>query len=427
MEARLLAPLKRLRTEESGQSLVILIVAMVAMLGVAALAIDVGSWYQKRHEAQVVADAAALAAANCLANPNSGQNSAAVPQCVSSTDTTDAQKVAVAYAASNGLTIDPSKDVAFSGDTVTVTATNTSPTFFANLFGIGSATERASATASYTTATSGGCANPGVNCYAIFTKDSSPSSVGFSLTGGGFHINGGIRSNCNLSLGGGGSQFGPTTYGSASGCSAGSGGGGNSYTSGPTAQAATNTWPIDYSTYFPACSGAACTGPNGTPSFCTASAPNYNFTTGSQFGTGGIFCAYGTGTPGTPSTWNGAISFNSGGYSSTNASFIGGTISQNSGVISLTAYDYVSGASKNYPLFYATSSSSSAINLVGGGTTYLGDMFVPNGGVSMTGGGTLTTFIEAQDVSWKNGGVTGDGPLDTGTGATTTGSDSLTN
>jgi hypothetical protein len=400
-------------------------VAMVVMLGVAALAIDVGSWYQKRHEAQVVADAAALAAANCLANPGVGSGT---DVCSSSTDVASAQRVAVDYAASNGLTINSGNAVVnTTNGTVKVTATNTSPTFFAKLFGIGSASESASATASYTTATSGGCANPGVNCYAIFTKDSSPSSVGLSLTGGGFHINGGIHSNCNLSLGGGGSQFGPTTYGSASGCSAGSGGGGSSFTSGPTAEAATNTWPIDYSTYFPACSGAACTGPNGTPSFCTASAPNYNFTTGSQFGTGGIFCAYGTGTPGTPSTWNGAISFNNGGFSSTNASFIGGTISQNAGGISLTAYDYVSGASKNYPLFYATSSSSSAISLVGGSTTYLGDMFVPNGGVSMTGGGTLTTFIEAQDVTWTNGGVTGDGPLDTGSGATTTGSDSLTN
>jgi Flp pilus assembly protein TadG len=402
-------------------------VAMVVMLGVAALAIDVGSWYQKRHEAQVVADAAALAAANCLANPNSGQNSAAVPQCLSNTDTTDAQKVAVAYAASNGLTIDPSKDVAFSGNTVTVTATNTSPTFFANLFGIGSATERASATASYTTATSGGCANPGVNCYAIFTEDSSTSSVGFSLTGGGVDFTGGVHSNCNLSLGGGGSQFGPTTYGSASGCSGGAHGGGNSFTSGPTAEAAINSWPIDYSTYFPACTGAACTGPNGTPSFCTYAAANFSLTKSSQIGSG-IYCAYGTtATPGTPSTWNGAISFGNGSLTSPNASFIGGTISLNNGGDSFTAYDYVSGASKNYPLFYATSSSSTAINLQGGGSSYIGDMFVPNGGETMKGGGTITTFIEAQDVSWQGGGATGDGPLDSGSGATTTGSDSLTN
>lgn len=113
------------------------------------------------------------------------------------------------------------------------------------------------------------------------------------------------------------------------------------------------SWPIDYATYFPSCTGAACTGPNTTPSYCTYSAASFTFTNSSPPGVG-IYCAYGTGTTRTPSIWNGAINFTGGGLTSSNASFIGGTISQTGGGNTFKAYDYTSGASKNDPLFYAT-------------------------------------------------------------------------
>jgi hypothetical protein len=67
----------------------------------------------------------------------------------------------------------------------------------------------------------------------------------------------------------------------------------------------------------------------------------------------------------------------------------------------------------NYPLFYATGSAT-AIDGSSGGQTLLGDMFAPNGTVNL-GGGTDTTFVEAQKVSASGGGLTGDGPTDTGT------------
>ena len=90
MRNQIIHVLHRLRCEQSGQSLIIVALAMTAMLGMAAIGIDVSTWYQKHHQAQVVADAAALAAANCLAHPNTGPS----PQCSSSTDTTDATTVA---------------------------------------------------------------------------------------------------------------------------------------------------------------------------------------------------------------------------------------------------------------------------------------------------------------------------------------------
>ena len=50
----------RLR-EESGQSLVLAAAAMVVILGMAAMAIDVGMFLQERRDLQNAADAAALA------------------------------------------------------------------------------------------------------------------------------------------------------------------------------------------------------------------------------------------------------------------------------------------------------------------------------------------------------------------------------
>lgn len=85
---------------EDGQSLIVVVIAMFAILALAAYAIDVASWYAKHHQAQVSADAAALGAANCMAQ--AGLKSS---QCSSQTDTTDAAKVATTLAADNSVTI----------------------------------------------------------------------------------------------------------------------------------------------------------------------------------------------------------------------------------------------------------------------------------------------------------------------------------
>ncbi len=105
MRSAVLHILRRARREESGQSLIIVAFAMVVVIGISAMAIDVASWYVKHHQAQVVADAAALAAANCLANPNKGP----APQCTSGTDTTTATTVAQAYGTDNGVTLAPNQ------------------------------------------------------------------------------------------------------------------------------------------------------------------------------------------------------------------------------------------------------------------------------------------------------------------------------
>ena len=125
--------LRKLIRDESGQSLVVVVSSMTVLLGVAAFGIDAATWMAKHHQAQVVADSAALAAAHCLANP--GQSGSivlngtqtTVPACTSGTDTTDADQVAIEYAAANGLTITASNvNVNTTSDTVSVNAPATS-------------------------------------------------------------------------------------------------------------------------------------------------------------------------------------------------------------------------------------------------------------------------------------------------------------
>jgi uncharacterized membrane protein len=57
---------RRDRRAERGQSLVMITIFMMSLLGACALAIDVGSWYQAKRAAQASADASALAGASQL-------------------------------------------------------------------------------------------------------------------------------------------------------------------------------------------------------------------------------------------------------------------------------------------------------------------------------------------------------------------------
>jgi hypothetical protein len=63
---RLLRPLRSLWCQEFGQGLVVGTLAMVVILGLAAMAVDVGYWFSQKGEVQKAVDAAALAAAQEL-------------------------------------------------------------------------------------------------------------------------------------------------------------------------------------------------------------------------------------------------------------------------------------------------------------------------------------------------------------------------
>jgi Flp pilus assembly protein TadG len=119
---------------DRGQATVLTVLFLAVLLGVAALAIDVGTWYKQKRDLQAVADAAALAGAQAL------------PE-----DPATATSLALQYASTNGLTLSPS-DITFSNeitahDTINVHASSTANGVFAKLFGIDTLSVGAAASA----------------------------------------------------------------------------------------------------------------------------------------------------------------------------------------------------------------------------------------------------------------------------------------
>ena len=117
---------------QKGQATVITVVFLVVLLGMAALVLDVGSWYRAKRSAQSTADAAALAGAQSLP------------------DTSTANSLAQQYASKNGglgsggITFSTSQST---NDSITVKVSRPAPGFFSKLFGVRSVTTGATATA----------------------------------------------------------------------------------------------------------------------------------------------------------------------------------------------------------------------------------------------------------------------------------------
>ena len=119
---------------ERGQSLVLTVVVLVSLLGMAALVLDVGSWYRAKRQLQSTADAAVLAGAQAL--PDTPGN---------------ATSLATDYAAKNTPDL-ATNDVSLStnivpNDRISIHVTRPAPGFFAKLFGIYSVQVGARATA----------------------------------------------------------------------------------------------------------------------------------------------------------------------------------------------------------------------------------------------------------------------------------------
>ena len=119
-----------------GQATVLTVVFLVVLLAMAALVLDVGSWYRAKRAAQSTADAAALAGAQAL--PSTG----------------NASTLALQYANKNGGVGTGGVDFSCrpracitANDTITVTVHRTAPGFFAKIFGMRSVNVGATATA----------------------------------------------------------------------------------------------------------------------------------------------------------------------------------------------------------------------------------------------------------------------------------------
>jgi Flp pilus assembly protein TadG len=123
-----------MRKRENGQAMVLTILFLAGLLGMAALVLDVGSWFREKRQLQLTADASALAGAQVLPGSPSGATS-----------------LAIQYAQTNGRPV-TGNDVAItsdysSNDSITVQAKSVAPGFFSKLFGINTVNVGASATA----------------------------------------------------------------------------------------------------------------------------------------------------------------------------------------------------------------------------------------------------------------------------------------
>jgi Flp pilus assembly protein TadG len=156
------------RTSQNGQTLVLITVFMMSLLGMCALAIDVGSWYQQKRAVQNAADAGALAGAATLPSGWSAAASAAAAELDN-----NISGATVTYTPTS---------VYVTNDSIKVTASKPAQSFFAKALTSKKVTTTVSATATFMNSGGGalpwgvikGSYTPG-NTYPIFVDQSGPN------------------------------------------------------------------------------------------------------------------------------------------------------------------------------------------------------------------------------------------------------------
>lgn len=426
--------------DESGQSLVVVLLSMTLIIGVAALAIDASSWFVTHHHAQVAADAAALAGANCMAQGGT----------VSSCSTGSTAPATIV--GDNGFSTQSVQFNVPSDGEITVAVSGSGSTTFASAVGVGSPSISARAVASWQQSD---CATAGSSCAFIYAGDNVCSgTTGVSDTLNGGTVNHGI----SISKGGTGNSpgikgdvisasdittntngnpsFGAAVFSNASGCQ-------SLPTSPPPPtpaspspysamyqRAVSTQLPIDYRLIYSAC-GTVSTKfglvscPNHYPSYCTLADEGRSSIT--TLDSNAVYCNAGTSaTPQDPSTWNGTISYSGAG----NATFIAGEVDLTVGNSDLAP------AANNQLLVYAaecnastptpsncsatgTTTTKPAVTVTYGGNGKIsGDIFAPAGVIDTGGSGTptVTGFLEGWDVVYNAKGTgVGQGPTVTST------------
>jgi hypothetical protein len=119
---------------QSGQAFVLTVLFLTALMGMAALVIDLGSWFRQHRQLQATADAAALAGAQEL--PLSTSLASTYANNYANTNTQGLTAVKVTF--SSGIETD---------DTIHVHVQKPAPGFFSKVFGIDSVAEGAKASA----------------------------------------------------------------------------------------------------------------------------------------------------------------------------------------------------------------------------------------------------------------------------------------
>jgi Putative Flp pilus-assembly TadE/G-like len=353
------------RHHERGQTLVLIVLLLTALLGMVGLAVDVGVWYVTRQKAQAAADFAALAAASDL------------PRSPGS-----ASPDAVAQAGRNltGAVVTTTTPYDGSASRVLVRVQTTAPSGFLQVLGFGPIQVSASAVAE---------ADVDAQPYAVFAYDAvcGGGSTGFFADGNNTLIEGAVHSNGALGVNGNNNVFDATSSGGPRGCAAMVNGSNNRFAgaAAPVTDSTLEPWPLDYST---------ATLP------CTYTASSFLFNTNNATLPSGVYCA------------TGGITLN-GNYLTGNVTFIAQSVMLNGNNYTLTPY------AQNL-LIYQKGTGQFTLN--GNSYAITGTIFVPSGTLVVNGnsGLDLNGFLEGLNVlmngnNWTS--FTGNGPPGGGTGA----------
>jgi Flp pilus assembly protein TadG len=366
---------EELGTQASDQSGVIIVLVaglLVVILGMAALAIDVGSFYQAQRQAQSAADAAALAASQDLP-----------------TSTSAAANDGTTYGLKNfpTATVNVTPDYNNNSSQVQVKVTAQTPTFFGQLFGMTHATVSATAVAG-----GNGSAAPA----AIFAYDDSCSGTGVLINGNSPTIDGSVISNGNLTLSTNpNADLQTGTYGGPLGCKFTNSSGKGGFQYGPTVNAALQAFPTDYSQNLP-----ACTTTSTTPLVWSASGNKGSIPAG-------VYCA-----PEIDITGNNIY-----GGPTTDCPTCGVVFIAQKFVVSGNNDEFHAPGGNSNLLFYDTGTTPFEVS--SNSIIIDGAIYAPSTTVQIDGNSAGTGFIEGNDViiNGNSFSITGAGPVMGGTGS----------
>jgi Flp pilus assembly protein TadG len=358
------------RRAERGSVAVIVAILLPVIIGIAGLAIDVGSWYLTQAQLQNAADAAAIAGAQDLPNNPTGAAAAAQTQVTDNV---------------SGATVTSVTPYNGSSSQIQVTVSKRSTVSFAAVLGIGAPTVTASAVATASQGTGNFIYAASTACNAISIATSGQLAATSLWSNGGITVSGQHTTvSGQVDIGNSACPF-PSQLTPPGATSVG-----------------TNTgWPVPLPT----------TAQGNMSSSCSSASIVITDSSWLSANPPGIYCTTGF-----------VLIFNSGSLTFNGYEFVSENTSPNAIYVSTsgnTTFTGYSAGSAPQTLFYATAGGINFNNSGSGALT--GYVFAPNGQVSFSvSGNTDTGFIEASTIALSNSGntsLTGTGPSSSGGGA----------
>ena len=353
-------------------SLILAGLVMVAIVGIAAIVVDLGYARQRKRQVQSGADAAALAGV------------------VELPDSTAATTVARAYVTANGMngaaaTVNvPPTSGAHAGDSscIEVIPTEAAPTFFGTIFNASSIAVSARAVAC-TTAEEGGMA-------AIFAGATTCGDKTLKFSGSNSEVVGGMHSNARLDISGSNNAFTGSTVTYTTTASV--GGSGNTFQGSDPSVTTTQPYPVTFNITDYAPGGARAVAAGSSYRNAGSNEINKSWLEANAGYSGGVL------QPGLYYTTNkisladsGITVAGGGGVTFVTAS---NTLEVSGGVVNLTPFEpdllLFSNYMKSSPLSDSANCDSGAISVSGSSSNWEGIIYAPRGSVKFNGSSNVT-------------------------------------